>query len=65
MDLETIKKLSNYKTLLLLFTMNGCNPCILSKSIIDNNNGRLVGDIWLYALHENFEVEKETMLLMR
>jgi thioredoxin-related protein len=37
MDLETIKELSNYKTLLLLFTMNGCNPCILSKSIIDNN----------------------------
>jgi hypothetical protein len=35
------------------------------EMIIDNNIGRLVGDIWLYALNENFEVEKKTMLLMR
>ena len=37
MNLETIKELSNSHTLLLFFTINECNPCILSKSIIDNN----------------------------
>ena len=35
------------------------------EMIIDNNVGRLVGGVWLYKLNENFEVEKETMLLMR
>ena len=38
MDLETIKELSINKTLLLLFTINDCEPCKITSKIINNYN---------------------------
>lgn len=38
MDLEIIKELSINKTLLLLFTIDDCEPCKTTSKIINNYN---------------------------